>query len=278
MVLSYLARGASMISYQKATISATLLIVMSAIAGLSAQEEIRLGGRRIVGGEPAEIKDYPWQIAINIRRTDGTYLCGGSYIYDKWVLSAAHCFHASDAVDSIKIKGGATNYVDQGTWAQVDSFVIHQKYDPKTSEHDVALVRLKAAPPSRVIPLANDPPIIQAGQPLEVTGWGVTTESGRISKTLLKATVPYVDNQTCNEPTSYNGRVLPGMMCAGRLDGGADSCQGDSGGPLVWRTDNGPFLVGVVSFGDGCARALKYGVYTRVSMYRDWIHTVTGGN
>jgi trypsin len=88
---------------------------------------------------------------------------------------------------------------------------------------------------------------------------------------LLRATVPYIDNATCNEPISYNGEILAGMMCAGHRDGGIDACQGDSGGPLVWRSQDGPILVGVVSFGDGCARRLKYGVYSRLSYYRDWI-------
>jgi secreted trypsin-like serine protease len=68
------------------------------------------------------------------------------------------------------------------------------------------------------------------------------------------------------------------MMCAGYREGRIDSCQGDSGGPLVWRSPDGPALVGIVSFGDGCARELKYGVYTRVSAFRDWIDRVIAAN
>lgn len=77
------------------------------------------------------------------------------------------------------------------------------------------------------------------------------------------------ENAVCN--IAYEGSIKPGMLCAGYREGGIDACQGDSGGPLVWRTSDGPVLVGVVSFGTGCARKLKYGVYTRVSAYRDWI-------
>jgi secreted trypsin-like serine protease len=103
------------------------------------------------------------------------------------------------------------------------------------------------------------------------------TEDGKPSRDLLKATVPNVSVDDCNAPNAYNGLVGEGMLCAGHRDGGVDSCQGDSGGPLVWRTLDGPVLVGVVSWGEGCARKLRYGVYTRVSAYRDWIdRTITG--
>jgi secreted trypsin-like serine protease len=122
-----------------------------------------------------------------------------------------------------------------------------------------------------VIPLMPANGSLRVGQLLEVTGWGVVEENGETSGELLKARVPYVENATCNQPRSYDGAIRPGMMCAGFREGGIDSCQGDSGGPLVWRSLDGPVLVGVVSFGDGCARKLKYGVYTRVAEYRSWI-------
>jgi secreted trypsin-like serine protease len=72
--------------------------------------------------------------------------------------------------------------------------------------------------------------------------------------------------------------LRPGV--AGYREGGVDSCQGDSGGPLVWRAGDGPVLVGVVSWGEGCARKFRYGVYTRVASYTDWIGKVVarGGN
>ena len=81
----------------------------------------------------------------------------------------------------------------------------------------------------------------------------------------------HADPIACNAKEAYDDKVKPGMMCAGRTEGGVDACQGDSGGPLVWRAPDGPLLVGVVSWGEGCARKLKYGVYTRVSAYNDWI-------
>src|SRR5262249_38683933 len=114
--------------------------------------------------------------------------------------------------------------------------------------------------------------------PLEVTGWGRTYEGGATSSDLMKATVPYVDSAVCNEPSAYNGSILPGMMCAGLHEGGVDACQGDRGGPLVFRHADGRLLVGVVSWGEGCARRLKYGIYTRVTTYRDWITAVVTGS
>jgi trypsin len=263
-----------MLRFVSAVICSTILCVGMSADALS-QEEIKLGGRRIVGGEPVkDIQEYPWQVAIEVTRDDGMDLCGGSIIAQKWVLSAAHCFQPPASPNAVKVKGGVTNYIDEGVWSPVEKVVVHEGFNPDTFENDLALIKLKTVPQGHVIPLMDTSSTLPIGQPLEVTGWGTTTENGEISKQLLKATVPYVDNGTCNEPNSYAGHVLQGMMCAGRKEGGTDACQGDSGGPLVWNTADGFVLVGVISFGDGCARQLKYGVYTRVSPYRAWIEHV----
>lgn len=68
------------------------------------------------------------------------------------------------------------------------------------------------------------------------------------------------------------------MICAGYKDGGRDSCLGDSGGPLIMIDGNEkqPRLVGVVSFGKGCADPKHPGVYGRVTAVRKWIKSVTG--
>jgi trypsin len=244
------------------------------------QETIKLFGRRIVGGEPTTIQEHPWQVALNVTIGGEIYLCGGSIVADRWVLTAAHCFNPATKAGEVKAKAGATNYVTEGAWSDAEKVIIHEAYDSKTYENDIALVRLRATPNGKVIPLVNSKLEIPAGQPLEVTGWGATSEGGDLAIRLLKASVPYVDNATCNAPEAYNGRIKAGMLCAGYHGGGTDSCQGDSGGPLVWKTANGPVLAGVVSFGEGCARKLKYGIYTRVANYADWIGRVVarGGN
>jgi trypsin len=236
-----------------------------------AQEEIKPPKRRIVGGEPTDINQHPWQVALQFK---GNFFCGGSVVAQRWILTAAHCFKFSRSTSDWRVKAGATNFVKGGVWSEIDSVLVHEAYDADTHENDIAMIKLKVPAAGQVIPLAAASLIVPVGQSLEVTGWGAT-EEGSVSRELLKATVPHVDTSTCNTPGSYNGRVKVGMMCAGHKEGGIDSCQGDSGGPLVWRhSADGPILVGVVGWGDGCAAELKYGVYIRVAAYRDWIDRV----
>jgi secreted trypsin-like serine protease len=228
------------------------------------------GGRRIVNGVRTTIQEHPWQVALNIDAPgDRTYLCGGSIISQRWIVTAAHCFETS-APDKVRAKAGVTNYAPSPPWLLIERVTVHESYNDRTHENDIALIRLQVPTSQLSIPLAGRATAL-TNTMLEVTGWGRTSEYGAPSAQLLKAEVPYVENATCNQLGSYNGSIKPTMMCAGEKEGGVDSCQGDSGGPLVLRASSGPILVGVVSFGEGCARKLKYGVYARVSEFREWI-------
>jgi trypsin len=240
----------------------------------AAPQTIKSFGRRIVGGEPTTIKEHPWQVALNVTLDGEIFVCGGSLVADRWVLTAAHCFKPSTKPNEVKVKSGATDLVAEGQWSNIERIVIHEANNPKTHENDLALIRLSFPADGRIIPMMKVGQPLMVGQPLEVAGWGATSYGGYAARRLLKATVPYVANEKCNEPNAYNGAVMPSMMCAGYQEGGTDSCQGDSGGPLVWYTADGPILVGVVSWGDGCARKLRYGIYTRAAKYTDWIAEV----
>lgn len=113
---------------------------------------------------------------------------------------------------------------------------------------------------------------IPIGATLYVTGWGLTSEHGAGVAALREVTVPIVDRASCNRANSFIAPVTKNMFCAGYAEGNRDACQGDSGGAA---SING-VVVGVVSWGNGCARANFPGVYTKVANYRGWIEQYTG--
>ncbi|MBV96894.1 Serine protease 33, partial [Eschrichtius robustus] len=90
--------------------------------------------------------------------------------------------------------------------------------------------------------------------------------------------VPLLDTRTCdllyhmgtNVPRAEH-IVLPGNLCTGYVEGQKDACQGDSGGPLTCMKSGRWVLVGVVSWGKGCALPNRPGVCTNVATYSPWI-------
>ena len=169
-----------------------------------------------------------------------------------------------------RIKAGVTTR-EVGPWVETGKIFVHEGYNHDTNENDIALIKLNRTVAGDIIPLAPPGLDLKPCERLEVTGWGTIRENGPTASILQKAELPFIDNATCNARDAYNGAIQPGMVCAGLREGGINSCQGDSGGPLVWRGPDGPILVGVVSWGEGCAKKLRYGVYTRVDAYSDWI-------
>lgn len=79
--------------------------------------------------------------------------------------------------------------------------------------------------------------------------------------------VPLIKQEACAAAYENFQQLTERMLCAGIPKGGKDSCQGDSGGPLMVKNQ----LIGVVSWGKGCARPNYPGVYARLTVLKDWI-------
>ena len=230
---------------------------------------------KIVGCTVAGANDNPFQVGLLTKSVADNFnaqFCGGTLVKANVIVTAAHC---SDFVTAgqVQVLTGTRNLDGTGTRRDVVSIAIHPNWNPNTFDYDVAVWTLSSS--TSGIPFASlasaDPPV---GTGLLVTGWGALTEGGSFPINLRKATVPLVSATNCNDRNSYRGSITARMICAGFDNGGVDSCQGDSGGPLT----QGSVLTGIVSWGNGCARRNKFGVYSRVSnaSIRNFIVTQAG--
>ncbi|KAK2884826.1 hypothetical protein Q8A73_021300 [Channa argus] len=158
----------------------------------------------------------------------------------------------------------------------VSEIVLHPKFDSRTYDNDIALVKLSSPVTFtdyiRPVCLAASGSVFNRGTASWVTGWGNVKEGEPLPspQALQEVEVPVVGNKKCN--CLFGGAtVTDNMICAGVLAGGKDSCQGDSGGPMVTKKGSVWVQSGIVSFGFGCARPNLPGVYSRVSRYQSWI-------
>ena len=171
---------------------------------------------------------------------------------------------------------------------QVDYIIIHPQYSSKSFDSDIALIHLSrdAVFTDYVRPIClplrkndEDRFLLKPGNIMVITGWGGKKEQGRTLKRLHQVTLPVVEQTLCKK-AHRKYLVTTNMFCAGYHNGSlGDACQGDSGGPLVMENSRTPsdddkrwVLAGVVSWGDGCGRIGKYGVYTKVSAFARWIN------
>ncbi|XP_057643841.1 coagulation factor XII [Chionomys nivalis] len=244
---------------------------------------------RVVGGLVALPGSHPYIAALYW----GDSFCAGSLIAPCWVLTAAHCLQNRPAPEELTVVLGQDRHnqsCEQCQTLAVRSYRLHEGFSSITYQHDLALLRLKetennscAIMSSYIQPVCLP---ISAAPPsetvlCEVAGWGHQFEGAEeYADFLQEAQVPFISQERCSNSDVHGDAILPGMLCAGFLEGGTDACQGDSGGPLVCgegAAEQRLTLRGVISWGSGCGDRNKPGVYTDVAYYLAWIkeHTTS---
>ncbi|CAK1542035.1 unnamed protein product [Leptosia nina] len=262
-------------------------------------------GRHTIGGRKTVSGEFPHMGAVGWRAVVGTWIfrCGSSLISSKFLLTAGHCSRVSSRDASVAnpvpeiVRLGDKNIVDvysrgvEPQDAKIKRIINHPKFKPPKKYFDIAIIELeqdvefsKLVQPACLWTKFNTQ---ELGKKATLTGWGIVETAGKtISPELQAAEVDVINSNKCDgflKP--HCGRLWCGVeshqLCAGKLAGGVDACQGDSGGPLQVKiqipvTTQGSmhYVIGVTSFGIGCALPNLPGVYTRVSSFIDWIEDV----
>ncbi|KAJ6640320.1 Serine protease snake [Pseudolycoriella hygida] len=242
----------------------------------------------IVGGEVAKAGEFPHMAVIGwTSNGEVDWKCGGSLISEYFVLTAAHCSSVYGIPPDI-VRLGDQNLVRQDDKAEpqeyrVASVIVHPDYRHSSNYFDIALIRL--APQVTFTRFIRPACLWQSyyvnSTKTIATGWGQLEFAGDRSDELRKVSLNIIDNSQCQQLYEKSKKLKDGIvstqLCAGYLEGGRDTCQGDSGGPIQVITPRNQcifHIIGITSFGKGCAAVNAAGVYTRVSSYLDWIESI----
>jgi secreted trypsin-like serine protease len=249
------------------TVAAISVAAMGVTASAAAAAPAPVAGDgvvspQVVGGTRAALGEFPFMVRLSMG-------CGGALYSSTIVLTAAHCVTRTGTNTSITATFGV---VDLNSTSKVTrkSNYVYRAPGYNGNGKDWALIRL-ASPVTgtNIATLPITTTTTYDTGTFTIAGWGAASENGGQQRYLLKATVPFVSDTTCNSSSMYGGEVIASdEICAGYTAGGTDTCQGDSGGPMFRRDASNAWIqVGIVSWGDGCARPNKPGVYSQVSTF-----------
>lgn len=178
-------------------------------------------------------------------------------------------------VDRLTVRVGSSFSNTDGEIFYVEKVIRHPRYSAITLNFDFAILKLtsdiKLEPNVKeIIALPSENDKVDEKTEVFVSGFGLTGDNAYNANALRGVIVPVVSQKICRR--IYPLVLSNQMVCAGLTEGGKDSCSGDSGGPM--RRGDG-ILIGIVSFGKGCAKPNSYGVYSKVSAVRKWIKNQT---
>ncbi|XP_015120115.1 chymotrypsin-2 [Diachasma alloeum] len=229
---------------------------------------------RIIGGVNASIEEFPSLVSIH---RNGVYICGGTLITNKHVLTAGHCavlqlpksriYNMVLSARVFTVYAGSNSSKSSENSLKVEEVHVHDNYtgDSSSDFHDdIAILTLKTAveESSEIRPIALASRNTEPGEIGIITGWGATTLNGPYSSTLKKALTMVHENEDC--------WTIPDTQLCAVISYGIGFCDGDSGGPLVINNE----VVGVISNAEGCGEGFP-DVFTRVFSYLTWIREIT---
>jgi len=243
---------------------------------------------RIVGGSEANPDAYSFMAMIwfdDDGDGNGEPACAGTYIGDRWILTAAHCFTDENALVGqapsrlVVLAGQNSLLSSDNTFIGVERLILHPEFDVVTRRADIALIEMSEGYTGMPItlPSSSSNPY-SVGDPATVLGWGRTSESGDSSLLLREVTLPIRSNVVCPIVLGDSFDTDASLCAGGEPDGLRDSCNGDSGGPLFVDRDGLSVQIGIVNFGIGCARAGVPALYTRLTHYVDWVVAMTNAD
>jgi secreted trypsin-like serine protease len=285
--------------------------------GLVAPAAAAITSEFVVGGKTAAEDSWPWQVRLLDAFDTNTGFCGGSFITEQWILTAAHCLVQDDEVATSVVVGYGSIYQSKLQMIGSEAVFVHPDY-LEGYVADIALIKLEApVPGAQWIEIATpdrEAGLTTPGSKLTVTGWGsvwdfagfedsawlrdgrkMVSPRGLLSSgellspdQLREVEIQLIDADECNasyeafgEALGSDSYVVAGTeICAGAPEGAKDSCYGDSGGPLVAPADNtqGYVQVGIVSWGVQCGNPALPGIYSRISQFYDWVKDTVVNN
>ncbi|NXD83711.1 FA10 factor, partial [Halcyon senegalensis] len=214
--------------------------------------------------------------AVLLADNHDEWFCGGTILNEYFILSGAHCVNHSKDLHVVVGMVDKEKEEPRRTTHRVEKIISHAEFDAETFDSDIALLKLKE-------PITFSEGVVPACLPEEdfandilmnqtfgiVSGFGNMFERAEPVKRMKVLKIPYVDRDTCK--LTLHNQVTENMFCAGYDKDGKDVCQGDGGGPHITQYNGTYFVTGIISWGEGCGKQGKYGVYTNLSKFLPWV-------
>ncbi|CAD7672186.1 unnamed protein product [Nyctereutes procyonoides] len=224
---------------------------------------------RIINGEEACPHCWPWQ-------------CRGAILSPTWILTAAHCVQSkNNPLFWIIVAGDHDRTLKEPTEQvrnvrRAKHIMVHEDFDGQSCASDIALIQLSSPlefnSAVRPVCLPQSMELLLSSEICAVTGWGSILFSKTVQEVVM-VSLPLISSTSCR---SYWGLDIKNTnICGGAA--GSPSCMGDSGGPLQCAHDGQYKLIGIVSWGSSNCLPAAPTVFARISAYRGWITSVTGG-